>query len=84
MAKEKNIPEEKLKKVQALYAAKLEQYTMNILNGMLAGIAKDLILDDSEDGPVFRMDDAKFLVDEAYQLARYQISKIYKEVSDKI
>jgi hypothetical protein len=57
----------------ALFAAKKEQYAMNILNGLLAN-------------PNFQFYDldkgVKELIDKAFDLADYQMEKMYKHVGE--
>ena len=57
----------------ALFAAKKEQYTMNILNGMLANPNVRLYDIDKE---------VKELIDKAFDLADYQMQKMYKQVGE--
>lgn len=57
----------------ALFAAKKEQYTMNILNGLLAN--PNFQFYDLEKG-------VKDLIDKAFDLADYQMQKMYKQVGE--
>ena len=53
----------------ALFAAKKEQYAMNILNGLLAN--PNFQFYNLEEG-------VQKLIDQAYDLADYQLNKMYK------
>ena len=55
----------------ALFAAKKEQYAMNILNGLLAN--PNFQFYELEKG-------VKELIDKAFDLADYQMQKMYKQV----
>lgn len=57
----------------ALFAAKKEQYTMNILNGLLAN--PNFQFYEIEKG-------VKDLIDKAFDLADYQMQKMYKQVGE--
>ena len=57
----------------ALFAAKKEQYTMNILNGLLAN--PNFQFYDLEKG-------VKDLIDKAFDLADYHMQKMYKQVEE--
>lgn len=58
-------------RVTALFAAKKEQYAMNILNGLLAN--PNFQFYELEKG-------VKELIDKAFDLADYQMQKMYKQV----
>lgn len=60
-------------KATALFAAKKEQYTMNILNGLLAN--PNFQFYELEKG-------VKDLIDKAFDLADYQMQKMYKQVGE--
>ena len=57
----------------AIFAAKKEQYAMNILNGLLAN--PNFQFYDLEKG-------VKDLIDKAFDLADYQMQKMYKQVGE--
>lgn len=57
----------------ALFAAKKEQYAMNILNGLLAN--PNFQFYDLEKG-------VKDLIDKAFDLAGYQMEKMYKHIEE--
>ena len=57
----------------ALFAAKKEQYAMNILNGLLAN--PNFQFYELEKG-------VKELIDKAFDLADYQMQKMYKQVGE--
>lgn len=57
----------------ALFAAKKEQYAMNILNGLLAN--PNFQFYELEKG-------VKDLIDKAFDLADYQMQKMYKQVGE--
>ena len=63
----------------ALFAAKKEQYTMNILNGMLAN---PKIISWEPGQPYPMKEDVKELIDIAFDLADYQMQKMYKQVGE--
>lgn len=71
----KNAAQEKaeMARATALFAAKKEQYTMNILNGLLAN--PNFQFYDLEKG-------VKDLIDKAFDLADYQMQKMYKQVGE--
>ena len=61
----------------ALFAAKKEQYTMNILNGLLAN--PKCISGEFSDSLSKQVGD---LIDLAFDLADYQMQKMYKQVGE--
>ena len=63
----------------ALFAAKKEQYTMNILNGLLAN---PKIIDFSSENSLSLDSQIKDLIDTAFELADYQMQKMYKQVGE--
>jgi hypothetical protein len=63
----------------ALLAAKKEQYTMNILNGLLAN-PKSLDFSSENSGSLYAQ--VENLIDTAFDLADYQMQKMYKQVGE--
>lgn len=63
----------------ALFAAKKEQYTMNILNGLLANPKS---IDFSSENSESLYTQVENLIDTAFDLADYQMQKMYKQVGE--
>ena len=61
----------------ALFAAKKEQYAMNILNGLLAN---PKCLDFSSENSLSLYKQVEDMIDTAFDLADYQMQKMYKQV----
>ena len=64
--------EEQIRKMQAILAERMEQYTISITNGLMSN--PNLIKE--EEGII---EIGKKMIDAAYELAAYQLEKIYSQ-----
>lgn len=77
--KKEALEKAEMAKATALFAAKKEQYTMNILNGLLAN---PKCIDFSSENSMSLYDQVESMIDTAFDLADYQMQKMYKQVGE--